>query len=83
MSARKTRERTTVAIDPKNPDDPQLDLELESDDENRFSQDDDDHAGRSWHVLKSNVEVDEVSLVPAGDDEKEEALPRPGRLERV
>ena len=52
------------------------------DDDNRFSQDDDDIAGRSWHGMNSEIEPDEVGVVEE-DLDGVEVLPRPGRIERV
>jgi hypothetical protein len=40
------------------------------DDENRFSQDDDDTAGRSWHGMNSEIDVEDVGRFdPEEDDE--------------
>lgn len=49
-------------------------------DENRFSQEQDDQAGRLWHGLNSEIERDEVGHFDEDEDAEE---PLPGRTERV
>lgn len=58
-------------------------LQLDPDDENRFSQDDDDKAGRSWHGMNSEVASDEVGRFEEDVDEELEEEPRAGRIDRV
>ena len=55
------------------------------DDDNRFSQDDDDKAGRSWHGMNSEIASDEVGRFREDADEEEldEEPARPGRIDRV
>lgn len=53
-------------------------------DENRFSQDDDDKAGRSWHGMNSEIASDEVGRFREDADEPEDEPPaRPGRSDRI
>lgn len=47
--------------------DPNEEQELEPDDDRRFSQDDDDRAGRSWHGMNSDVH--EVGRFEEDEDE--------------
>ena len=54
--------------------DPREEEELESGEEDRrFSQDDDDRAGRSWHGM--NSETDEVGRFIEDEDEDESEPP--------
>jgi hypothetical protein len=65
-------------------DDESRDRMSDHDDDNRFSQDDDDKAGRSWHGLNSEVASDEVGRFEEDEDDFDlEEIPRPGRTERV
>jgi len=50
------------------------------DDDNRFSQDDDDKAGRAWHGLISEIEIDIVGRFEEAVDEDDQ---RPGRATRI
>ena len=52
----------------------------EHEEENRFSQEHDDQAGRIWHGLNSEIERDQVGRFE--EDEDEEPT-QPGRTERV
>jgi len=69
---KQTREIEAESIDPTN----------DADDDRRFSQDHDDKAGRSWHGMNSQTEVDEVGRFKEDKDE-DEIAPRPGRIERA
>ena len=66
-------------------DDEARDRMSDRDDDNRFSQDDDDKAGRSWHGMNSEIASDEVGRFKEdADDELEDSEPtRPGRIDRV
>ena len=64
-------------------DDEAVDRMSDRDDDNRFSQDDDDKAGRSWHGLNSEVASDEVGRFEEDEDDIEELTPPPGRIDRV
>ena len=44
----------------------------DSDESNRFSQDDDDLAGRSWHGMNSDTEVEQSGRFDTDDDTEEE-----------
>ena len=57
-------------------DDEELELDTQEA-ERRFSQEQDDRAGRSWHGM--NSEVDEVGRFE--EDVDDEEAPRPGRIE--
>ncbi len=72
---------------PREPRDTEPDFELEPprnvterEDENQFSQEHDDQAGRIWHGLNSDTEKEQVGRFE--EDEDAEA-PRPGGTERV
>lgn len=54
----------------------------DGDADNRFSQDDDDIAGTSWHGMNSEIEPDELGYVEE-DLDGVEVLPRSGRVERA
>ena len=60
------------------PRDPKLDHE----DENHFSQEHDDQAGRIWHGMNSEIERDEVGRFEEDEDENE-PVPPDGTTERV
>ena len=64
---------------PEPRDDEELELEAH-DDDRRFSQEDDDRAGRSWHGMNSDTNV--VGRFEEDEDETIEEAPRPG-TERV
>lgn len=51
-------------------------------DENRFSQDDNDIAGTSWHGMNSEIEPEELGYVEE-NLEGDEVLLRAGVVERV
>ena len=50
------------------------------DDDNRFSQDDDDKAGRAWHGLTSEIEIEVVGRFGEDVDENDQ---RAGRADRI
>jgi hypothetical protein len=54
--------------------------QADREDENRFSQEHDDQAGRLWHGLNSEIEREQVGRFEEDQDEEE---PLPGRTERV
>jgi hypothetical protein len=41
-------------------------------DDNRFSQEDDDHAGRAWHGMNSDYEVEKSGRFDSDEDEDED-----------
>jgi hypothetical protein len=59
--------------------DPREEEELETADaDRRFSQENDDRAGRSWHGMNSEIAVDEVGRFEEDQDETVEQPPPPG-----
>ena len=68
---------------PKETREQRPDIEVnEREDENRFSQEHDDQAGRIWHGLTSETERDKAGRFDE-DKDAEEPTPPAGRTERV
>ena len=68
------REIRETEVEPRDP------KVSDTEDENHFSQEHDDQAGRIWHGLNSEIEKDEIGRFEEDEDSDE---PRPGRTERV
>ena len=54
-----------------------------AEEDRRFSQEDDDLAGRSWHGMNSDIPADEVGRFIEDVDVEEEPEEPAGRTERV